>query len=191
MRTAIDNSQRRLRLFFLAIVFLLVATGLSQGQVHLLTDHHGSVSRVSEEPLQKFHCHTGYTLSECQQQLAVLRRVLAHCGGEALGPWTWVLVRSEDWKPLLQRIGTRLDTPAFSSLSQRETFLEGALFGPEPLRAAELAREFQVPIDQLLELAVAHEMGHAICHGGDEGLANRVGQQLREARAPECNGVGH
>jgi hypothetical protein len=187
MRAAFNNSQRTLHLFVLVILFVLLATGLSEAQAYFVIDHHGPVPTVPERPLQEFHCHTGYSLPECQHQVAILRRVLQRINGDAMGPWTWVLVRSEDWKPLLRRIGTRLDTPAFSSLQQRETFLEGALFGPEPLRAAELAREFQVPINQLLELAVAHEMGHAICHGGDEGVANRVGQQLRQGRTPACN----
>jgi hypothetical protein len=187
MRAAFNNSHRTLHLVLLIILPVLMASGLSEAQVFLVTDHHPPSSTLPEKPVQEFHCHTGYHLSECQHQVAILRRVLQRINGDTLGPWTWVLVRSEDWKPLLRRIGTRLDTPAFSSLQQRETFLEGALFGPEPLRAAELAREFQVPIDQLLELAVAHEMGHAICHGGDEGVANRVGQQLRNGRMPACD----
>jgi hypothetical protein len=186
MRAAFNNSHRTLHLVLLIILLVLMASGLSEAQVFLVT-HHAPASTLQEKPLQEFHCHTGYSLPECQHQVAILRRVLQRINGDALGPWTWVLVRSEDWKPLLRRIGTRLDTPAFSSLQQRETFLEGALFGPEPLRAAELAQEFQVPINQLLELAVAHEMGHAICHGGDEGVANRVGQQLRDGRMPACN----
>jgi len=192
MRTAFKNLHRAQHFSFWVFVFVLLATGFSEGHLYFIAGTNIRPLPIApEQPLQKFDCHTGYSLSECQRQVAALKRVLERFNGKVLGPWTWVLVRTEDWKPLLQRIGTRLDTPAFSWLEQRETFLEGALIGPDPLRVAELAHEFQVPINQLLVLAVTHEMGHAICHGGDEGQANRVGQQLREGRSPDCDGAKH
>jgi hypothetical protein len=45
-----------------------------------------------------------------------------------LGDWTWILVQSRDWKPILRRVGRDPDSPALTILEKRQTFLEEALF---------------------------------------------------------------
>ena len=79
-------------------------------------------------------------------------------------------------------------SPAFTAIEARETFLEEALFLPTSARrAVDLVRNFRAPLDQLLTLAVSHELGHAICDGGDEAIANRVSDQLRNGEKIDCS----
>ena len=46
---------------------------------------------------QHFVCNTGYTIAQCQRDVAVLRRAMEKYPVAELGEWTWVLVRSSDW----------------------------------------------------------------------------------------------
>lgn len=135
---------------------------------------------------QHFVCNTGYTKEHCEQQMRALSAVLDRYPARALGEWTWVLVRSEDWKGIKHRIGGEPDSPAFSSLAQRETFFEEALVVPVPARSAELIKHWSSSIDQLLELAVTHELGHALCHEENEYKADAYGQLLRAGKALNC-----
>ena len=70
--------------------------------------------------------------------------VLAGLDLARLGEWTWVLVQSRDWKPILRRVGRDPDSPAFTILDKRQTFLEEALFRPnvdrEPDPLGEVSR---------------------------------------------------
>jgi hypothetical protein len=71
-------------------------------------------------------------------------------------------------------------------LELRETFLEEALFVHHPERTAELMKEWQRSIPQLLELAVSHELGHALCEETNEAAADRFGEELRNGLSPRC-----
>lgn len=136
---------------------------------------------------QEFHCHTGYSLAQCQKDILKLKKILAHYPIQVLGQWTWVLVRSEDWKPISRILQLNPDSPAFSSLEFRETFLEEALFVHDPLRTAELMEEWQRSIPNLLELAVSHELGHAFCDETNEAAADHFGEELRKGRLLPCS----
>ena len=135
---------------------------------------------------QEFHCHTGYSLAQCQKDILELKKVLAHYPIEGLGHWTWVLVRSQDWKPISEMLRLNPDSPAFSALVPRETFLEEALFAHNPVRTAELMDEWQKSMPKLLELAVSHELGHALCEDPNEAAADRFGEELRNGRLMPC-----
>jgi hypothetical protein len=135
---------------------------------------------------QNFYCHTGYAPADCQQEVAVLKTVLARFPVEELAPWTWVLVRSRDWTPISLFLGLRPESPAFTALDQRETFLEEALFQRQGLRSAELQREWLMPRDKLLDLAVTHELGHALCSEPNEAVADHFGEELRRGHHPRC-----
>jgi hypothetical protein len=135
---------------------------------------------------EEFHCHTGYPLEQCKKDIAQLKSVLTRYPIEALEHWTWILVRSEDWKPISRRLRLYPDSPAFTALEPRETFLEGALFLHDPERTSELMREWQRSIPALLELAVSHELGHAICEEPNEATADRFGEDLRKGQIPPC-----
>ena len=135
---------------------------------------------------QEFHCHTGYSLSQCQKDILQLKSVLHRYPIEALGHWTWVLVRSQDWKPISRRLRLNPESPAFTALEPRETFLEEALFLHDPERTAELIQVWRSSIPKLLELAVTHELGHALCGAANEVVAERFGEDLRNGREPRC-----
>ena len=141
---------------------------------------------------QEFHCHTGYPLAQCERDILKLKSVLTRYPMEALGHWTWVLVRSQDWKPISRMLRLNPDSPAFTAFEPRETFLEEALFVHDPERTSELMREWQRSMPALLELAVSHELGHAICKEPSEATADRFGEDLRKGQTPLCqaaNGV--
>jgi hypothetical protein len=135
---------------------------------------------------QEFFCHTGYTTHDCERRIAQLKAVLVQYPAGAPKRWSWVIVSSADWQPLTQRLQLNGESPAFSALTERETFLEDALFLAQPVRTDELVRRFGTPFDQLLSFAVSHELAHAICHGGSEANANRVAKQLRDGKYPDC-----
>jgi len=135
---------------------------------------------------QEFHCHTGYSLAQCQKDVLQLKTLLARYPVAELGSWTWVLVRSEDWKPISRTLRLNPDSPAFTALDQRVTFLEEALFQHDPLRTAELMQEWQLSMPRLLDLAVTHELGHALCEESNEAAADRFGEQLRNGAQPRC-----
>jgi hypothetical protein len=139
--------------------------------------------RTSE---QRFICNTGYTLEQCGAEMAVLRKSLAKYPAAALGQWSWVLVRSEDWKLILLARKLNPNSPAFTLFSERETFIEGALLRPVSSRGVELRRIWSMPIEDLLDLAVRHELAHALCREKDEEKAGRMANLLREGKPPSC-----
>ena len=113
-------------------------------------------------------------------------QVLAGMDLARLGEWTWVLVQSRDWKPILRRVGRDPDSPAFTILDKRQTFLEEALFRPNVDRSRILLEKYRVPLDQLLYVAITHELGHAICHEVDELKAIAYANQLRNTGRVLC-----
>ncbi len=134
-----------------------------------------------------FFCHAGYDPDQCNQHIAELQAVLTQYSAGAPGHWNWTIVRSEDWQPLIRSLHLDPRSPAFTTLAQRATFLEGALFFSQPKRTDQLVRDLHTPLKQLLSAAVGHELGHAVCHGGDEATANRVAEQLRSGKHFDCS----
>jgi hypothetical protein len=159
-------------------IVLLVFSSLAAGQQ--------SDQPLASKPIQRFICNTGYKVPECLEQLSMLRSALVPYPTEKLGPWTWVLVKSDDWKSIVRRMGGNTDSPAFSVLANRETFLEEALFKPAGSRQAELLRVWSIPLGKFLEVAITHELGHGTCNELDEGRADTFGRLLRENKNPEC-----
>jgi hypothetical protein len=132
----------------------------------------------NQAPAQRYVCNVGYTLEECDERMLVLRRVLKKYPTDSLGEWSWVLVKSIDWKQILRVRGLDADAPAFTYLPARETFFDDALVGHESARGIELAVMWRLSIEELLDLAVRHELGHALCGERDEGQADRVAAVL-------------
>jgi hypothetical protein len=170
------------RHFFLAVL-LVACPAIAQTQSEAMPGYSVLSPGLSN---QNFYCHTGYTLADCRQEVAELKAILARYPADELGPWTWVLVRSQDWIPISVLLGLKPQSPAFTAVDQRETFLEEALFKREGLRSAELQREWLMPRVQLLDLAVTHELGHALCSEPNEAVADRFGEELRRGRRPHC-----
>jgi hypothetical protein len=138
-------------------------------------------------PLQHFVCSTGYSLTECHAEIAVLRKTLARYPAAELGEWTWVLVRSADWKHFVMPHGIDPDTPAVTYLPKRETFIEEALVATTvPQRVGELIVRWGMNIDDLLELAVAHELAHVLCNEPSEAKTNTAARTLLEGKPLSC-----
>ena len=135
---------------------------------------------------QLFVCNVGYTPEKCHKQIAILRKALAKYPVERLGNWTWVLVRSVDWRDILVQRGLSPDSPAFTYLPMRETFIEEALVVPVPVRGVNLLNMWQMSTSNLLDFAIAHELGHAFCNDRDEDKARRVARMLQEGLAISC-----
>ncbi|MFZ0815051.1 MAG: hypothetical protein WAM78_06000 [Candidatus Sulfotelmatobacter sp.] len=149
-----------------------------------------TLEREKSLSTQKFFCHTGYDPHQCEQHIAELKAVLLQLPVASPKRWTWIIVRSEDWQPLVQSLHLPPQSPAFTALALRETFLEDALFFSQPGRTQELVMLLKTPFAQLLSVVVSHELGHAICHNGDEAAANRIAEQLRSGKPPDCFDTG-
>jgi hypothetical protein len=115
-----------------------------------------------------------------------LEALLDRYGADRLGDWTWVLVKSDDWKELQRQHRMDPDSPAFTVLDRRETFFEEALVWPLTVRRIELVRKWSLGMDDLLKLAVTHELGHALCNEKNEKKADEYGEELRRGEAIEC-----
>jgi len=134
----------------------------------------------------RFHCNEGFSVRKCEEQLQRLRDILGDFDLRTLGEWTWILVQSDDWKPILRRVGRDPDSPAFTILAARETFLEEALFDPDPLRKRTFLERFRMSVEDLLPFAVAHELAHALCREVDERRTERYATQLRQTGRTSC-----
>src|SRR6266576_4215712 len=139
---------------------------------------------------QHLYCSVGYERQECEQHLADLKAVLIRYPTSRLGEWRWIIVSSEEWGPLLGRLKIDQRSVAFSSMDQRTTVLEEPLFLSRGILTDKLARDLQVRPDQLVSMAVSHELGHVLCHDPSEAAANRVAEQLQDGKNPECGGNG-
>ena len=168
----------------LSALILTCAVQLAASQTVPLTNP--AKENAAQQVPQHFVCNTGYSAQQCHEQMSVLRPLLDRYGAGRLGDWTWVLVKSDDWKAL--QLGHRMDpdSPAFTVLERRETFFEEALVSPVTVRRVELIRQWSLGMDDLLKLAVTHELGHALCNEKDEGKADAYGQELRKGQLVQC-----
>jgi hypothetical protein len=149
--------------------------------------------RIPAEPSrsphpQRFACSVGITLEECRQEMVVLRKTLANYRASDLGEWTWVLVRSENWKLILLARGLNPGIPALTALDARTTFFEEALVSGPAGRVSELMDIWHAGRDSLLDLAVRHELGHALCTEQNEQRADRVARLLEQKKPVACEG---
>jgi hypothetical protein len=135
---------------------------------------------------QHFVCDIGYTLQRCHEQMSVLRPLLDKYGAIRLGGRTWVLVKSDNWKALQHQHRMDPESPAFSVLDRRETFFEEALVSPVTPRRIELVRQWSSGMDDLLNLAITHELGHALCNEKNEKKADAYGEELRRGQTTVC-----
>jgi hypothetical protein len=118
--------------------------------------------------------------------MVVLRKALANYPVAQLGNWTWILVRSENWKSILLPRGLDPDSPAFTFYPKRETFIEEALVTQVPVRGGELLLKWSMDRMGLLDLAIRHELGHALCNDANERNADRVARLLEEKKTVSC-----
>jgi hypothetical protein len=133
-----------------------------------------------------FYCLQGYDLSKCEDHVLTLRRKLARYPISGLASWSFVLVPTGLWGEMVRAAGGPTGSPAFTALHSRETFFQDALFSPTALQRAQLMQMFGVDQDTQLELAVSHELGHALCQDTNERRAAAQAENLRESRALHC-----
>jgi hypothetical protein len=141
----------------------------------------------------QFFCTQDYDREACLKDSIALRHALASYPLDQLGAWSYVLVPSGDWTNLVHGLGGDPTSPAFSIVEQGTTVIEGSLFSATPSRNKELLLMFGVIGDALLDLAVTHELGHAICQDQDERRADDYGRGLREKKPVACGkgpGIG-
>jgi hypothetical protein len=137
-------------------------------------------------PTQLFECNAKVTLEKCKQEALVLKTALSKYGAAGLGPWKWVLVSSEYWELFLAQRGFSPNVPAFTALETRVTFFDDALVAGSPGRLSQLMDAWHVSRSGLLDLAVRHELGHALCQDESEWGADRVADLLEHKKPLAC-----
>ena len=165
---------------------LILLTGVLMVMPFVFSAYPLAAQTNGNAPRQHFACNVGYTPRECQVAATVLRKALARYPVEALGEWRWVLVRTEDWKQILSERGVDPNVPAFSYLPKRETFLDGSLVVGASIHGAELRAIWHMPVEDLLDFAIRHELAHALCNEGDETKADRAAIALKNGTPLSC-----
>lgn len=156
------------------------AQGRFPVQAHAPAQTHPAVQHIT--------CGIGYTNSQCRARTDLLRAVLQKYPIRALGEWTWVLIRSNDWKKALSDRLFSENAPALTYLPARETYFDEALLLDSSVRGVELSAAWHMSIPALLDLAIRHEMGHALCNDPDERVAQRTAVLLHSGAPPACAG---
>lgn len=169
---------RQLENFLLLLAPLAVLGTLFQVPTALRAQTHPS--------RQHFACNVGYTQQQCNVATAALRKALGRYPADSLQDWTWILVRTVDWKQLLSRKEINPNDPAFSNLTKRVTFLDGSLLDTESVRGIELRMVWHMPVEDLLDFAIRHELAHAVCNERDESYANRAAIDLKNGTPLSC-----
>jgi hypothetical protein len=152
----------------------------------LAAQTNSNASAQKQASQQHFACNVGYTPRECQVAATVLRKALARYPVKSLGEWRWVLVRTEDWKQILSERGVDPNVPAFSYLPKRETFLDGSLVVGASIHGAELRAIWHMPVEDLLDFAIRHELAHALCNERDESKVDRAAIALKNGTPLSC-----
>ena len=133
-----------------------------------------------------FFCTADYDRRQCAKDSEALRKALVRLPTERLGEWTFVIAASAHWEEMLRRLGGHAGTPAFSLLDVRATVMEEALFSGSLERQMQVRKSFGETGEGLLNLAITHEMGHAVCGDANERSAEEFGRELRERKEAAC-----
>jgi hypothetical protein len=141
---------------------------------------------IRSAPAQQFACNAGYVQKQCDEEMAVLRKALANYRAYDPGEWTWVLVRSEDWKVVLLASRLSPGVPALTLVGARTTFFDEALVAGSSGRLSELMDTWHLGRGALLDLAVRHELGHALCNDANERKAERLARLLEQRKPVSC-----
>ena len=131
-------------------------------------------------------CSQKYDRTECVKDATALRQAMTAYPAQLLEQWWFVLVPADDWKTMVRSQGGDPVSPAFSILDQRATLLDSSLFVGSATRNKELLDRFGMIGPPLVDLAITHEMGHALCQEKNERRADDYGKELREGKIPGC-----
>lgn len=134
-----------------------------------------------------FLCSSAYEPKRCVADATTLREALAPYPLQDLGEWSFVLVPAADWQSLVNSLGGDPASPAGSILKRRVTLLSETLFPGPVSRSQKTLERFRLVGPALLNLAISHELGHALCQEPDERRADAYGRELRDGKAPDCS----
>ncbi len=135
-----------------------------------------------------FLCESNLALADCKTDVEILKSHLQTYPTAQLGAWTWVIIPADHWQPLASDLGLDSSSPAYTCIEDRLTLIDESMLAQrDARRSAELLRKFDMPLPKLIDFAVTHEMGHALCGFKDEYKADAVGRRLREGTLPYCS----
>jgi hypothetical protein len=169
----------------LLIATLLAACAAQTQSVRVVPAHQDAIAFIPNR-IQLF-CTHNYDSPACLKDSVALRHALAPYPVERLGTWSFLLVPADDWRTLVLGLHGNPVSPAFSIIDQHMTVLESSLFTATPIRDKSLLRTFGVIGGALLDLAVTHELGHAICQDRDQRRADDYGRELRQTKTVDCH----
>jgi hypothetical protein len=167
------------------LLAVLFAACLMQGQSLKMIAVHFPANGSIPNTIQ-FLCSQKYERTGCVKDASALRKAISPYPVQLLGAWSFVLVPADDWKVLVRGQGGDPVSPAFSILDQRVTLLDSSLFIGTAGRNKELLQRFGVIGPELLNLAITHEIGHALCSEKDERRADDYGKELRDGKTLSC-----
>lgn len=170
----------------LATMFLLAFSGQAQHLTLKIVPVQLGPFGSSIPSSVTFSCTTSYAVNRCVADCNALAQVLTKYPIETMGKWQFVLASSDRWAEIMSSLGGHPSSPAFTVLDSRVTVLEEALFRAPPSRNTELLQQYGVSLDRLLDYAVTHELGHAMCHDWKEWTAEQVGRNLRAQLRIHC-----
>ncbi len=134
----------------------------------------------------RIFCSTFYGTHECGDSAQTLADILNQYVVADLQDWKFVIVPSFEWNNLIQSLGGPAPAPAVTLLERRMTIFDSSLFSPSYDRGLQLGMVYGMTGRPLLERAVEHELGHAICRDRDEDHAERYASLLRKRLAVSC-----
>jgi len=167
------------------LIAILLATCPSQSQSLRVVPVHLDAAVPIPKRIQ-FFCTQDYNRQACLNDSVALRASLSRYPLDRIGTWSYVLFPADNWKALVGSLGGNPVSPAFSIIEQRMTMIERSLFSAPASRSEELLQLFGFTGAALLDLAVTHELGHAICQDKDERHADEYGRGLRDRKPVGC-----
>jgi hypothetical protein len=135
----------------------------------------------------RIYCANNYTSEKCAAHAAMLAAELTKYPVSQLKQWSFAVVPSDQWKQLVVTMKGNPDSPAFTVLENHTTLFESALFEPMASRAAVLFKAFGAQGVELLDVAITHELGHALCNDPNERRADENGQLIRANKRVVCH----
>jgi len=172
----------------LCAVFVVIA--LTVARPDCSAAQQNSVLRVyqAEPSTASIFCETRLVMDHCRSATEILSSHLRAYPVAQLGAWTWVVISSEYWNDLGKELGLDSDSPAYTCIEDRMTLVDESMLAQNnPRRNADLIRKFELPLPKLIDFAVTHEIGHALCGFKDEYKAEAVGRRLRNGDLPYCS----
>lgn len=171
--------------FFTAVLFVFAAAhAQSLKVVPVQLDPHNQNGLPGSI---QFFCTEDYPHRACLDDVETLHQRLLRYPVEQLGQWVFVLATRNQSIAVQHLPDGSAETPAFTFINHRTTVMERDLFSATADRSSELVHAFGLAGSDLLELAISHELGHALCHEPDEHRADDYGRELRGGRIPSCS----